>query len=804
MARSSIPAGGLLFAVLFAYYAWTWLASSVKPPGGKLPPLAWQDVDGKHYAPADFSGHPATVLFFTSAVCPCADAYAPAVAMLARELTPQGIRFFAMFPNGDESDAEIRRYVADRRLGVPAVRDVGGVLAAHTKSTATPAVAILDSGRMLRFSGALGDVLKPGAVASKDDCRPFLAALEAVVAGQTVAKAGTMPVGCAVVGGTTAGLPAIEPNDNRQAAGRLENGVLTVRLVAETGVWRPERTDGPGLPMQAFREENRPLQSPAPLLRAPVGTEIRVTIRNALTDAPLAMKGLHERNGEFQPAATIPPGSEREFRWTVTSPGAYLYWGSTTQSLYKYPHEQDALLSGGLVLDEPGAAPDPDERIFVLHEYLQPAPDFTLENFSVLRGTLAINGLSWPYTERLAYDLGQRVRWRVINGSLFAHPMHLHGFHFDVTARSNGRREVRYAPEEREKSVTELVPSGGGSVSLEWTPHEAGRWLFHCHMAAHFSPRRRLRGIGKGPTAADEHTRHALENMAGLVLGVEVHPGAEAAPRPAPPPPREFTLHVREHPRSARDEPVHSFYVETDARVAPPELPTIPGPPLILTRGERARIAVVNHLSVPTAVHWHGIELASYFDGVVGWGGTSRSVTPSIAPGGRFDAEMAPPRAGTFIYHTHFNDDNQLGSGLYGALIVLEPGERFDPEKERIVVLSSEGENGGLWLNGSSTPPIMRMKLGETYRLRFINISLNRAELKVLLASGETAVRWRPVAKDGAALPPSRRVPTPAKQVVTVGETRDFEFTPGQRGELSLSATDPNGRSAVMLPVFVE
>src|SRR4029077_15816230 len=53
------------------------------------------------------------------------------------------------------------------------------------------------------------------------------------------------------------------------------------------------------------------------------------------------------------------------------------------------------------------------------------------------------------------------------------------------------------------------------------------------------------------------------------------------------------------------------------------ELPPV-GNPLVLTRGEPAEIKVVNRLKEPTTVHWHGIELESYYDGVPGWSGTSR------------------------------------------------------------------------------------------------------------------------------------------------------------------------------------
>ena len=48
---------------------------------------------------------------------------------------------------------------------------------------------------------------------------------------------------------------------------------------------------------------------------------------------------------------------------------------------------------------------------------------------------------------------------------------------------------------------------------------------------------------------------------------------------------------------------------------------------------------------------------------------------------------MMPPRAGTFIYHTHWHSDAQLAGGLYGPLIALEPGERYDPDSDHIVIL---------------------------------------------------------------------------------------------------------------------
>ena len=43
-----------------------------------------------------------------------------------------------------------------------------------------------------------------------------------------------------------------------------------------------------------------------------------------------------------------------------------------------------------------------------------------------------INGRSWPATERFTYRRDDVVHWRVVNLSSQAHPMHLHGFYFEV------------------------------------------------------------------------------------------------------------------------------------------------------------------------------------------------------------------------------------------------------------------------------------------------------------------------------------------------------------------------------------
>ena len=69
---------------------------------------------------------------------------------------------------------------------------------------------------------------------------------------------------------------------------------------------------------------------------------------------------------------------------------------------------------------------------------------------------------------------------------------------------------------------------------------------------------------------------------------------------------------------------------------------TSPGPTLVLHRNEPVEIIVVNRLPEATAIHWHGMELDSYYDGVHGWSGTEQRLAPMIEPGESFTVRFTP------------------------------------------------------------------------------------------------------------------------------------------------------------------
>jgi FtsP/CotA-like multicopper oxidase with cupredoxin domain len=279
--------------------------------------------------------------------------------------------------------------------------------------------------------------------------------------------------------------------------------------------------------------------------------------------------------------------------------------------------------------------------------------------------------------------------------------------------------------------------------------------------------------------------------MAGLVLGITA-----TGPEPAPSPPaaRAIRLLVQQHPGRVHGGPGYGFVLQRD-RTPSPDSVEIPGSPLVLTRGEPVAITVVNRLTEPTAVHWHGIELESFSDGVPDLSGIDPKLFRAIAPGDSFTARFTPPRAGTFIYHTHFDEVEQLPRGLYGALLVLPPGAHYDPATDHLVIVGGGGSATtpdsvpGL-VNGARVPAPVVLAAGRPNRLRLISIEPDHRILFTLLRD-TTVARWRAVAKDGADLPAPLATERPAVLMTGPGETADFEITPSGREALALRIEAP-------------
>ncbi len=569
-------------------------------------------------------------------------------------------------------------------------------------------------------------------------------------------------------------LPRIHANDNRRAAGTFTHGALTIRLEARRGVWHPEAEEGVGVEVQAFGEAGKPLQNPGPLIRVPQGTEVRLSMRNAIPGATLVVHGLVTRPAEADDSVVLAPGAVRELRFSAGAPGTYFYWATTTGATLAGRRTVDSQLHGAFIVDPAGVKPADD--VFVIGLWLD---SLTVSGVRAEREIPTINGKMFPYTESFTYSVGDTVRWRVINASDRGHPMHLHGFYYRVDSRGNAARDSLYTPLQRRLAVTERMQSGA-TMTATWSPDRPGNWIFHCHILFHVAP-----DLALSPPAHEMHG--GMERMSGMVIALYVRPVPGEAYPATVGEPRRLRLLVQSHPNVYRQDPGFGFVLQQGDTAPAPDSIRIPGSPIVVTGGDPVHIAVVNRLTEPTAVHWHGIELTSYHDGVPGMSGEPGHLWPSIAPGDSFVAAYTPPRAGTFIYHTHIDDVRQMESGLYGALIVLPPGQAYDSTTDHALVFGRHeyADTIDVLLNGSAHPAPLVLRAGATHRLRIIMIPSAGAG-DVLLLSDTSLVTWRAVAKDGADLPPHQATVRPARQRVAVGETYDFEFTPARPGKLRL------------------
>lgn len=217
---------------------------------------------------------------------------------------------------------------------------------------------------------------------------------------------------------------------------------------------------------------------------------------------------------------------------------------------------------------------------------------------------------------------------------------------------------------------------------------------------------------------------------------------------------------------------------------------TVPGPEIRVPYGERARVVVRNELSDPTTVHWHGIAVPNDMDGVPGL--TQEPIAPGDSFTYEFDAIPAGrgPSGGTFMYHSHFQEDRQVGLGLAGTLVIEDPqAVRYDVE--RTIVISEwaldtatgqtrppmefDGSFPNFFtLNGKSYPATetIAVRRGDRVLLRLVGAGQFEHPMHL------HGTNFRIVAKDGFPV----REPLAADVV---------QVAPGERYDIAFTATEP-------------
>ena len=160
----------------------------------------------------------------------------------------------------------------------------------------------------------------------------------------------------------------------------------------------------------------------------------------------------------------------------------------------------------------------------------------------------------------------------------------------------------------------------------------------------------------------------------------------------------------------------------------------IPGPTIEGRTGDVAEIRFTNRLPEPTSIHWHGLRVPASMDG-------TDIVQRPVPPGGTFVYRFRLPDAGTYWYHPHANETEQIERGLYGPIVVRDDHEPV-LDAERILILDDikidrkgqmtkfggllqrhDGREGDVRLVNGVQEPTLTMAAGQTERWRIVNSS---------------------------------------------------------------------------------
>jgi FtsP/CotA-like multicopper oxidase with cupredoxin domain len=583
----------------------------------------------------------------------------------------------------------------------------------------------------------------------------------------------------------SAPLPHVGSNDNRTPAGRLMGGAWHLDLDIVRGEWHPEGNDHAGASILAFAERGGAPSTPGPLLRVRAGTPVSVSVHNTTGDT-LVIHGFAEKFGlAARDTTVLLPGETRYWSFTPRNVGSYFYWGARPGETQLDTKREDAPLDGAIVVDL-ASGPILADRVIVIDNYIDGLDSAGVPDPN--RELLVMNGRPWPFTERMQYTVGDSIRWRVINASTAVHPMHLHGFYFRVDARGDWRRDTVYSDAQRRMAVTEML-APGNTMNIVWSPDRPGGWLFHCHLSFHALMNPPLGNEWPGaeqyhqmayfaPDTADA-AHHVEDHMGGLLMVVRVVPKGPIPPRS----PAARTVRLEVVASNDTDPSLRTYGYRLAANG--PDATPGPAPLLLFQKNQPTDVVILNHTHDATSVHWHGMEIEGYSDGVVGVGGYAHMPIPPIMPGDSFVARIMAPRSGSFMYHTHISDISQEGKGLAGPIVVVDKLADYDATHQRIYLLHNffDAKKGRLFvlLNASrKEAPPDTVHAGESYRLRFMNITLANPLLRQRYSSDGTTSLWTEIAKDGYDLPTWQRNTSADPRPVSIGETMDVLWTPAK------------------------
>ena len=270
--------------------------------------------------------------------------------------------------------------------------------------------------------------------------------------------------------------PIITPN-NVSLPWKIVDGVKVFHLIAEP----VEHEFAPGLKAHCWGY-NRHVHGPT--IEAVEGDRVRIYVTNRLpAGTSVHWHGILLPNGMDGVAGLtqkiIQPGETFKYEFTLRQHGTQMYHSHHDEMT------QMALGTVGPFIIHPrnpkGPRPDRD-FVLMTHEWQlivgtqRPNPN-QMTDFNVF----TFNAKAFPATEPMVAKLGDHVRIRLINlGAMSHHPIHVHGYHFQVTETDGGQ-----ILESAQQIETTVLVGVGQSRTFDFVADAPGDWPMHCHMTHH-------------------------------------------------------------------------------------------------------------------------------------------------------------------------------------------------------------------------------------------------------------------------------------------------------------------------------
>jgi FtsP/CotA-like multicopper oxidase with cupredoxin domain len=257
---------------------------------------------------------------------------------------------------------------------------------------------------------------------------------------------------------------------------RMNNGIKEFHLVAEPVV----REMAPGMKAHLWGYNG---QSPGPTLEAVEGDRVRIFVTNKLPEATsihwhgfLLPAGMDGVSGLNQPP--IKPGKTFVYEFDMKKSGTFMY----------HPHADEMTqmamgMMGFFVVHprNPNFMKVDRDFVFLLNAFDIEPGSATPKIATMLDFNLwCWNSRIFPGIDPFVVRKNDRVRIRFGNLTMTNHPIHMHGYDFEVTCTDGG-----WVPKPARWPEVSIDVAVGQMRAFEFDAIYPGDWAIHCHKSHH-------------------------------------------------------------------------------------------------------------------------------------------------------------------------------------------------------------------------------------------------------------------------------------------------------------------------------